>query len=301
MGPDEQLRSVIVSKQTFDYQFSKSVPNSTFYFLNSSFFMTYELKSEKFSGPLEKLLELIEAKELEITEISLAKVTDSFLRYLETLQGGEKLSGGGGANMVNIGERQLRADLRLLADFVAIASRLVLIKSKLLLPDLVLTKEEELEIEDLKERLKMYQELKPAMKVLADYWRKGEIEYSREYFLNLSALEAVRQAGEKIFYPSNVLTAEAILTSITRIFESFEKTELESQTIKTTIVTLEEKIKEIVSRLQKESELILGKAFDKKSISEIVVIFLAILHLAREQLVSLKQSNNFSDIIIKRQ
>ena len=43
---------------------------------------TYELKLEQFSGPIEKLLELIEEKKLEITELSLAEVTADFLQYI---------------------------------------------------------------------------------------------------------------------------------------------------------------------------------------------------------------------------
>ncbi len=50
----------------------------------------YEVKLDKFSGPLEKLLELIEARELEITLINLGKVTGDFLDYLKKLS--EKIS-----------------------------------------------------------------------------------------------------------------------------------------------------------------------------------------------------------------
>ncbi len=73
--------------------------------------MPYELKLEKFSGPLEKLLELIEERKLAVSEVSLAQVTDDFLKYLKTLT-------------------DAHADLRMIADFIVTASRLILIKSK---------------------------------------------------------------------------------------------------------------------------------------------------------------------------
>jgi len=84
--------------------------------------MAYELKLEKFSGPLEKLLELIEAQKMDVSEVSMARVTDDFLKYLDTFRKeGENTRG-------------FRADLRLLADFVSVASRLIFLKSKYLLP-----------------------------------------------------------------------------------------------------------------------------------------------------------------------
>ena len=92
----------------------------------------YELKLKQFSGPIEKLLELIEEKKLNITELNLAEVTADFLNYLKTV---EKL------------------DPKALADFLVVAAKLLLIKSKALLPDLKLTQEEETEIKDFTRRL----------------------------------------------------------------------------------------------------------------------------------------------------
>src|SRR5690349_179158 len=123
--------------------------------------MQYELKTEKFSGPLEKLLELIEAREMDVSEVSMAEVTDDFLKYLEAF----KKDGANGA--------ALEFDLRVLADFISIASKLIFLKSKYLLPGLALTEDEEADIKDLEHRLKMYQELKPALKHIAKLWREN--------------------------------------------------------------------------------------------------------------------------------
>ena len=84
----------------------------------------YELKLEKFSGPLEKLLELIEEQKLDVNEVSMANVTDDFLKYLDEFRKE-------GAHA-----EEFRADLRLLADFIAVASRLIFLKSKYLLPNI---------------------------------------------------------------------------------------------------------------------------------------------------------------------
>ncbi|MFI5205325.1 MAG: segregation/condensation protein A [Candidatus Paceibacterales bacterium] len=122
---------------------------------------SYQLKLENYQGPLEKLLELIEEKKMEITEINLAEVTTDFLSYLQELTSKEKIDSFDGIN------------LRIIADFVAVASRLVLIKSKALLPGEKLTLEEESEIKELEERLKIYKEFRPV-----------PISLGRKYYLN---------------------------------------------------------------------------------------------------------------------
>ncbi len=163
--------------------------------------MTYELQVGEFKGPLDKLLELIEDEKLGINEVSLAKVTDGFLRYLEDLKSaigvadpGPDAYGEGGDPAAS---SLFRADLRLLADFVAVASRLIFLKSKYLLPGLELTEEEEADIKDLEARLRIYQELKPAIRILNTLWHESHRSYSRPYLAGKSAF----LAEHAIFYP----------------------------------------------------------------------------------------------------
>ena len=95
----------------------------------------YKVKLEQFQGPLDLLLQLTEEKKLDITEISLAKVTDQYLTYLKN------------SEVISLDD---------LANFLIIASRLILIKSRMLLPTLELSKEEEQDIETLKRQLEEY-------------------------------------------------------------------------------------------------------------------------------------------------
>lgn len=238
---------------------------------------TYELKLEQFSGPLGKLLELIEAQKLEVTEISLAQVTDDFLKYLKTLE-------------------EVHASV--IADFIVIASRLIFLKSKVLIPNLVLTEEEESEIKDLERRLKLYQEFKPALKYVSDLWNKNGREFSRPYFLNLG--DAISIDHKSIFYPGNSLSQATLQGSLQKIFETIKNLELESQTIKEKIVTIEEKMQEIVKRLELSGGMSFKTLAEKMPVSEIIAIFLAILHLAREQRILIEQEGNFSDIMISK-
>ena len=241
--------------------------------------MSYELKIASFTGPLEKLLELIEEKKLDVSQVSMAQVTDDFLRYLKTLS-------------------DERADLRMIADFIVTASRLILIKSKYLLPDLALTGDEEEQIKDLESRLKLYQELKPAMKMLAKLWHANGQEFSRPYFLARGF--APDGVGSGIFYPGTELNMTNLAGALQNVLESLQAFTMETETIRDKIMTLEEKMHEIVQRFEADVETNFSNLSAAKSRGEIIIIFLAILHLAREQLVQLEQLDRFSDIIIRK-
>jgi len=227
----------------------------------------YELKLEQFSGPIEKLLELIEEKHLAITELSLAEITADFLNYLKNIEAIEP---------------------RLLADFVAVAAQLLLIKSKALLPDLKLTSEEEEKIKDLEGRLLFYQQFKPAINYLKELSENRNVSLSRPLFFNRLAF----------FYPSENVKIDELYKAIKGIFESIAEVP-EKQTIKSSLISLEEKIEEIIKRLNLNSRgLKFNKLTSEKSRAEVVVMFLAVLHLLANQLINIEQKNRFSDIII---
>ena len=250
--------------------------------------MAYELKLEKFSGPLEKLLELIEAQKMDVSEVSMARVTEDFLKYLETLTTRDAA--------VETADL-FREDLRLVADFIAVASRLVFLKSKYLLPGMALGEEEEADIRDLEHRLKIYQELKPALRIIAKLWRESHRSYSRPYFLGRGGGFA---EGQKVFYPGGNVTVPALAAAVSRIFETIKTYELETETIKERIVTLEEKITEVLARIEREGNLELRGTSGRDSRADIILIFLAVLHLARDERVALRQNGIFSDIIVEK-
>ncbi len=263
--------------------------------------MAYELQVGEFKGPLDKLLELIEDEKLDINEVSLAKVTDGFLRYLDDLK--NSIGAAVAAQQepdteaVDDGNSQaFRADLRLLADFVAVASRLIFLKSKYLLPGLELTEEEEADIKDLETRLQIYQQLKPALRILSALWRESHHSYSRPYL----AGKRTFLAEHVLFYPGGNLDRDGIQGSLERIFETIKTYELETETIKERIVTLEEKISEVLGRVQKEGDMHFKNLSGDRSRGEMIVVFLALLHLAREQLVLIEQMETFSDILVKK-
>ena len=97
---------------------------------------TYKLKTASFEGPFGLLLELVEKRKLFINDLSLSEVTEDYLNYMNKL---------GNISHVDI------------TSFVLVASTLILIKSKSLLPNLNLTDEEQGDIKNLEERLRWYE------------------------------------------------------------------------------------------------------------------------------------------------
>jgi segregation and condensation protein A len=234
----------------------------------------YEFKTEQFSGPIEKLLEMIEAKQMEITDLNLAEVTADFLDYLE------KAKNGGQESTI---------DPRVLSEFIVIASHLILIKSKALLPSLELSGEDEQEIEKLKDRLKFYQEFKPALALIRKKWAEGKFSVSRPLFANRPA----------IFYPAENITFEELKKSLERIFESLKEFEDKSQPMENSVIRLEEKIEEILERLAGAEFDFEGMAKERGK-TEVIVMFLAVLHLLARRLIKAEQNGRFSGIMLKK-
>ena len=252
--------------------------------------MTYELKIGEFTGPLDALLELIEARKLEITEVSLAQVTDDFLKYLQKLR----------TNAPPGDEEQALSYLRLLADFIQVASRLIFIKSKSLLPEMAVREEEETEIKDLEARLKAYRDFKPALRHMAALWAEGKKELVRPYFLHAAAFIAASGAPKNIFYTGGNVSVAALEAALRKILESLEAIVAQSTVIREHIVTLEQRINEVLARLRELQEKSFVAFSGTESRGEIIVTFLALLHLARDQMISLEQESHFSDILVRK-
>jgi segregation and condensation protein A len=235
----------------------------------------YELRLEQFTGPIDKLLGLIEEKKLEITELSLAEVTADFLNYLNKIKSVEAEQGS--------------ADARLLADFISVASQLLLIKSKALLPDFKLTGEEEEDIKDLENRLHFYRQFKPAMAHLKKLWEQNSVSISRPLFSG-------RQA---FFYPADNIKINELYKLVKKLFETLQHLTEKSQTIRSSLITIEEKIEEIMGRLGMP-DLNFNKLAKEKPRSEIIVLFLAVLHLLAKQLIKAEQKKKFEEIVIEK-
>lgn len=229
----------------------------------------YQIKLEQFEGPMDLLLQMTEDQQLDITRLSLAKIADQYLEYI--------------ANAQNI-------TLGHLADFLSIASRLILIKSKALLPLLEFTEEEEAEIKDLEYQLAEYKKFKEAAKNISNLYNGPKESFSREEFLGRSV----------VFFPPENITANDLAKTFSKILGEIPILEKLEEEIVREVITLEEKIIHLQNTLREKvqtsfSELV-ANAKDK---IEIVISFLAMLELIKQKLIHVEQGELFSEIKLK--
>jgi len=238
----------------------------------------YKVKLEQFQGPLDLLLQLTEEKKLDITEISLAKVTDQYLTYLKN------------SEVISFDD---------LANFLIIASRLILIKSRMLLPTLELSKEEEQDIETLKRQLEEYKKFKNLAKKLEEIARGKNIAYGREKCF--SSFIKNRGLGTVFYPPKNVSLEDLkkIFEKIMKVVALLEK-KLPEESLQLKI-SFEEKIKKIRKELLAKPQIIFQNIGKKNgSRIDIILNFLALLELIKQSLVKVKQNKAFEEIIISK-
>jgi len=232
----------------------------------------HKVKVEQFEGPLDLLLQLIEEQKLEITKVSLAEVTE---QYIQTLNQAAK--------------EQIKPEE--LADFLVVAARLLLLKSRALLPFLEWGDEED-EGEDLTKQLKIYKEYLAASKAVQGLIAKKRFSFSRAKLLT---------EGEIGFAPPPKLVKDKLREVFADIISALDPfLNLPTEVVKKTI-NIQEKIAQIRERIFQQATThfsdILKEAKDK---TEIIVSFLAILELIKQKTIVVKQDKIFDDIEIER-
>ena len=231
-----------------------------------------EIKLDKFEGPLSLLVKLIDQEEVDVTQVSLARVADQFVEYVR--------------QSPNIGPEEL-------ADFLVVAARLLLIKSRALLP--FLYPEEEADIEDLERQLKMYKEFINAAKQIEKILGKKKFMFAREFNRKAVLLNT------KLFAPPASLTAASLKDIYKELIGRLRPPEkLEEKTLGEKI-NIEDRIINIQKMLLERIKLSFNKILKSaKNKTEVIVNFLAVLELMRQKEITLEQDNMFGDITILR-
>src|SRR3989338_100763 len=231
----------------------------------------YQVSQERFQGPLDLLLDLIEREKLPINEISLAKVTDEYVTHVKSME---------------------IVDQEALAEFLVVAAQLMLIKSRSLLPHLALSGEEEESIDDLERRLAEYKRIKELAKELRTIENAGLHIFSREAYLGMPA----------VFYPQPKITGGRLAEVCEGALKAIPKFQKLIEEKLQRVVSLEEKIRDIQSRLALRLNHIFSELVeDSREKVEVIVSFLAILELAKQKLVRLDQDDPFGAIRVHRQ
>ncbi|MBI4050280.1 MAG: segregation/condensation protein A [Candidatus Doudnabacteria bacterium] len=229
------------------------------------------VKVAQFEGPLDLLLHLIEEQKLDITQISLASVTEQFLQHMRS---------------------QTHLSPQELADWLVIAAKLLVIKSKALVPSLKLEPEEEEDATSLAWQLYQFKRYKEAARYLATLDAKRRQGWSR-----------VASFTEKIaFYPDPSANPSRLRDAMRALAESLEKIAALPKKILEEVVTISEKIEVLQNLLAEKLELRLRDLLEaSRSKTDMIVTFLALLELVKQRILTVEQEAIFSEIIIKKQ
>lgn len=225
-----------------------------------------DFQLEQFSGPLDLLLNLIDEEKLDISEVSLSEVTEQYLNYLNQIENRKPEE---------------------LADFLLIAARLLLLKSKKLLPQLDSDEEEGSSLE---EQLRLYKVFVEASRKIHQAWQENKRAVFR--------IEPPKRHKE--FIPPENLTLEAMREGMVKLLQRIQPLKPLPQTYIDKTVSLEEKINQIRALLAGGAVNFSAVLQASQNRTEVIIGFLALLELVKQKAVFLKQKQSFNDIVIEK-
>lgn len=228
---------------------------------------------DNFEGPLDLLLHLVKEANIDILNIKVEEITDKYLEYIK---------------------REEELNINIAASYLVMASELMYLKSKSLLPvvkkDDEEVEDEEITRENLINRLieyKRYKEMTPVFKELEEERKKIYIK-----------------APEKVSnYVDNTLVGEASVDDLIEAFKRFLERKEEEKPLETTIARKEYSVKErknnIRNILKVKKKAYLEELFEEYNRPVVVVTFLSILEMVKEKSVVISQDRNFDKILIE--
>ncbi len=225
----------------------------------------FKIKTEVFEGPMDLLLSLIEKRKLMINDVSLAKVTDDFITHLQN--------------------REVYS-IKDTSEFLIIASTLLLIKSRSLIPSLNLSEEEKTDIRDLELKLKIYKKIKELSVFIKNNFGKKII-----FFPNTRKMEPV-------FSPSTEMNSENISKAIFEVIKNLPKFDVKPKLKVTKVISLEEMITSLTKRVQSSLKMSFKdfSGMGKAEKVNVIISFLAMLELVKQGIIEVNQRDKFDDI-----
>ncbi|EGV00501.1 segregation and condensation protein A [Mycoplasmopsis columbina SF7] len=234
----------------------------------------YDIKLENFDGPLDLLLALVQDKNMDIMAVDVAELASEYLRIIETLQENE---------------------IDVAGDYLVMAATLLALKSKMLL----YTPEEKPEIEEDKReilrRLYEYQQFKEVSKALREQeGLRKEIFIKKPSDIEEFLMEDDKNALEG---HSNPLK---LITTLRKMFERSFANQLRKTKLQHFNVTPKDQIPFILNLFDEHEIVTFEMIFTQPSLNHFVITLMAILDLARRQVIVLKQNEQFGEITFER-
>lgn len=235
----------------------------------------YSIKTENFEGPLDLLCHLIDKNKMDIYDINLSEITEQYVQYLNQME---------------------KMNLEIASEFLVMASTLLYLKSKNLLPKQE-EEEEEISEEELIKRIIDYKKYKEITKKLKENF---ELYSNRIY----KAQEEIVLPNQKIEknYESEVIPniyKEIIRLNKEKVNQNAINIEKIAITDKYTVAS---KVKEMFKILVKQKKFVFNKVFSvkKHEKQEIVTAFTGLLELSRRSKVTTDQEELFGEITVSK-
>jgi len=233
--------------------------------------MNYSLKIDSFEGPLDLLLHLIKEAKMDIFDLKIEEITKQYLDYIHAMK---------------------EMNLDIASSYLVMSCELLEIKSKMLLPK---PKDEEEEEEDPREdlvnRLIEYQRYKDLTSEFKD------LEKMRQYIYT-KVPENIKDFVEEGTIINN---GEVTLDDLIEAFQKFLDRQKMKQPLNTKVatkeITVEHRRRSIMRLMKAKKKVNFMDLFDVITKEYVVVTFLAVLEMAKEQEIIIKQDNNFDEII----
>ena len=235
----------------------------------------YSIKIDNFEGPLDLLCFLIDKNKMNIYDVNLTEITDQYIDFLKAME---------------------EMNLEIASEFIVMASTLLYLKSKNLLPKQE-EEEEEITEEELIRRIIEYKKFKEISKTLKENYQI----YSNRFYKGQEEIELPKQKLEKDYDPGKIpevykLLIERNSVKINQNAKNIEKIALVDK------YTVAEKVKEMYKILTKQKKFIFNKLFtiNKHEKQEVVTAFSGLLEMSRRSKVETSQEEIFGDIIVEK-
>jgi len=235
----------------------------------------YEIKIENFEGPLDLLCHLIEKNKLDIFEIKISDITDQYIEYINQME---------------------KMNLEVTSEFLIMASTLLYLKSKTLLPKET-EDEEELTEEELLQRIIDYKKYKEISKKLKEFYEVN----SKRIFKLPDTVELPKQQLDREYSKDLIpeIYARIIEKNKTRINKNAKNIE---KIAITETFTVGSKVKDMYRELIKNKRFVFNKLFSlkKHNKNEVVTAFTGLLEMSRRSKVLTEQEELFGDITVTK-
>ena len=235
----------------------------------------YSIKIDNFEGPLDLLCYLIDKNKMNIYDVNLSDITEQYIEFLNAME---------------------EMNLEIASEFLVMASTLLYLKSKKLLPKQE-EEEEEITEEELIRRIIEYKKFKEISKTLKENYKL----YSNRFYKGQEEIKLPKQKLEKDYEPEKIpeiyrLLVERNSVKINQNAKNIEKIALVDK------YTVAEKVREMYKILTKQKKFVFNKIFaiNKKEKQEVVTAFSGLLEMSRRSKVETNQEELFGDIVVEK-